>query len=420
MAWIIAVGLLARGIFFFSTPILEDDYYRYLWDGAVTASGINPYSYSPDEALEPPDESGGSEIGERARLGALAAESGNVAERINHPRLRTIYPPVAQGAFALSYSLKPWSLTAWRAVLLLFDVATMLLVLAILRSLGLPLVWVLIYWWNPLLIRETINGAHMDVIAIPFALAAMLLAIRSRFLLASASLALAMGAKLWPATLAPILLRPLLKNPKKLAAALCIIAVAGAAMFVPIYAGGLDKDSGFTAYGKGWEMNDALFMVFVSASRGFMKIVGIEPGNAQIAARGIVLLLICAWVGLLARGKIESGIDLGEKCLFIAAAIFLLSPTQFPWYFIWVLPFLAIRPRASLLMFTALLPLHYLRFYFKARGDVGIFDNGIVWIEFVPVWLMLAWEFWRSRTSVLTPEPDFQKDQEDQKDMDAT
>ncbi|RMF61844.1 MAG: hypothetical protein D6748_00750, partial [Calditrichaeota bacterium] len=46
---ILLLGLVVRVLMFFSSPILEDDYYRYLWDGAVSANGFNPYQYSPAE-----------------------------------------------------------------------------------------------------------------------------------------------------------------------------------------------------------------------------------------------------------------------------------------------------------------------------------------------------------------------------------
>ena len=46
LLWAFVVGLLLRGITFFSEPVLEDDYYRYLWDGGVAAHGINPYRYA--------------------------------------------------------------------------------------------------------------------------------------------------------------------------------------------------------------------------------------------------------------------------------------------------------------------------------------------------------------------------------------
>ena len=51
-----------------------------------------------------------------AGLDELLHEAGVILERINYPGLTTVYPPVAQAAFALAYWLKPWSLDAWRLV----------------------------------------------------------------------------------------------------------------------------------------------------------------------------------------------------------------------------------------------------------------------------------------------------------------
>jgi len=34
---VIAIGIVLRVLMLFTAPILEDDYFRYLWDGAVTA-----------------------------------------------------------------------------------------------------------------------------------------------------------------------------------------------------------------------------------------------------------------------------------------------------------------------------------------------------------------------------------------------
>ena len=97
----------------FTAPILEDDYFRYLWDGAVTAKGINPYKYSPEQVME------GVDVPEE--LVALADESGDIIHGINHPHLRTIYPPVAQAFFAISNLLGPWSLTTWKIILIVID-----------------------------------------------------------------------------------------------------------------------------------------------------------------------------------------------------------------------------------------------------------------------------------------------------------
>ena len=49
MFTIVAAGIVFRLILLFSDPIEEIDLYRYLWDGAVTTTGVNPYRYSPEQ-----------------------------------------------------------------------------------------------------------------------------------------------------------------------------------------------------------------------------------------------------------------------------------------------------------------------------------------------------------------------------------
>lgn len=392
MVWAIAVGIGLRICMIGSTPILEDDYYRYLWDGAVTANGVNPYSFAPSQILE-----GDRNPGEiPAVLFELAEDSGVVVSRVNHPHVRTIYPPVAQAAFALAHILHPWSLFSWRMVLLLFDMGTFVLIILILRTLGLPLLCSVVYWWNPIVIKETFNSGHMDVLVLPFVLGAILLSIKKRRLSSVVSLALAVGVKVWPIALLPLILRPLWGKPKLVLAALLLFGFLVSLMFIPIYLGGLESDSGFVAYGQRWEMNDALFMIFIWGAKVFSKVVGIFSGQEKLIARAVALLLLAAWIGWLARHRFEDNANFCERCLFAIAGIFLLSPAQYPWYYIWMVPLLAIRPRLSLLLWTALLPLYYLRFYFHAHDDVRIFDHGIVWLEHVPVWGLLIWEWYRN------------------------
>ena len=70
----------------------------------------------------------------------------------------------------------------------------------------------------------------------------------------------------------------------------------------------------------------------------------------------------------------------------------MLSPTQFPWYAMWLLPLLAVTPRRSILLLYVTLPLYYLWYYYEPRGKVEFFDNVIVWVEFLPVWVWILWD----------------------------
>ena len=175
-------GLAARAILFASEPVLEDDYQRYLWDGAVTAHGLNPYAVAPEDAQAAEADT---------PLGRLAAQSGSVLERIRYEVLRTIYPPVAQGAFAFAHWLEPWSLTAWRATCLGLEIATVSLLILLLRDLGRSPLWSALYWWNPIAIKEIVNSAHMEAVVLPLLLLALVLAARRRTLMATLGLALA-------------------------------------------------------------------------------------------------------------------------------------------------------------------------------------------------------------------------------------
>lgn len=383
--FMLGVGVMLRGLLCFSTPMLEDDYWRYLWDGAVLAHGQSPYAHAPQEFLA----TAGS--ADSSLLPSVARDGHAVLERINHPALRTIYPPLAQVAFAAAHWLSPWSLGAWRCVLLLFDAATLALLLLLLRQLQLPAIWATIYWWNPLFVLEIVNAAHMDVLALPLVLAALLLTVRGRPLRGIAFMSLAVGMKVWPVLLLPLLFRPLLATPRRLVSGVALATGILSLIAWPAVRGVLGASSGFAAYAGRWEMNDALFMGLLYGVRHLAACLGLS-GSAAGIARGTTLVLLAAWLLWLARRPVTSAADLSERMLLIVAGLFLLSPTQFPWYGLWMLPLLVVRPRRSLLLLMVFLSLYHLRFYCDARDRVYVFDDGLVWLEYIPVWGLLLWE----------------------------
>lgn len=387
--WIVAVGIALRVIMIPSVPILEDDYFRYLWDGAVAAHGENPYRHAPAE-IRP----GAEDL--PCSLRRLTPEAEPTLRHINHPHLRTIYPPAAQVVFAISYFIKPWSLIAWRLVLSVFDAAALVLLVLILRSLGLSPLWITVYWWNPLCVKEIVNSAHLDVIILPFVLATVWTAVLRKYLSAAFLLAIATGIKLWPLILLPVVCAPLLRSPRRLIAPMATYGILTGLIMLPVFLTGLGEDSGFTAYGKTWEMNDALYMLILW---GVQSIIGLFSfaWNAQEAARVIVGAILGLWILWLFRRPSADAVETWDRALLTTAGLFLLSPTQFPWYYLWVIPFLAVRPRWSLLLLSALLPLYYLRFFFQAADKVNIFDYGIVWLEYVPVWALIILEWARGR-----------------------
>lgn len=368
---ILVAGLFMRLLQFTAEPALEDDYQRYLWDGAVTAHSLNPYTLSPDQAKEADPSI--------FQIGRLGVESGLVLDRVNHPHLRTIYPPVAQAAFALSYIIGPWSIDAWRLVILFFDLATVALLLLLLNDLGRSPLWVSLYWWNPIAVKELFNAGHMEAVVIPLVLGGLALAVRKRPIAATASLTLAAGAKLWPVILLPLVWRSLMHAPRKLLIAVGIAALGLALFAWPILSAGLDPASGFVAYASKWKTNSALFPA-------------LESLTSPMVARAMVAMLLAIIIGWQCRTAASNPQELTRRALIIISALFLLSPAQFPWYFLWVLPLLCIAPVPGLLVLTATLPLYYTAFYFLARGDTETFPATIVWLIWLPAWGLLLWQ----------------------------
>jgi len=216
-------AIVFRGILLSSEPIQEVDIYRYLWDGTATAGGVNPFRYSPEQVLRadpsqslPPD---------LEQLVALRDRSGPLAEvlgRIHYGELITVYPPVSQAVFAVPSRIAPASSTVFqrvvmmKATLLLFDVATIVFVLILLRITGRHVGWSIVYAWSPLVLKEFANSGHLDAIAVCFATASvacwthgMLVkgTLRSSTWLGAAGLLLgiATAAKLYPIVLLPVL-----------------------------------------------------------------------------------------------------------------------------------------------------------------------------------------------------------------------
>ena len=390
LAIVIAAGLAQRLIMMATEPALEIDWARYLWDGAMTANGHNPYALAPAEIdklmMSDP----------RARLAAPAEA---LIARISYPEYRTVYPPVAQAAFALAHLIEPFSLRAWRLVCFSGEIVTLCLLLRLLAETGRPPLWVAIYWLHPLVAKELINSAHMEAVLVPFVLAALLLAIRGWSLASIAALGLAAGVKLWPLMLAPLLLAPMLAAPFRLAAAAMLLLGVLAVLAAPVVAGGLGETSGFIAYATHWKTNSALFPLLERGAVMLTAPFGVSTEMAGRLLRALLALAVLALAIWLARRPMRTAADLTRGAFLIVSALVLLSPAQFPWYVIWVLPLVAVHPSAGWLLAAALVPMYYAAFHFHARDTYGIYRDWIVWAIWLPVWLTLLREALNGRRS---------------------
>lgn len=384
---IFLIGFVARGIMLFSEPVLEDDYQRYLWDGGVLAAGLDPYLYSPKTVLE-----GGAPF----QFTQLHDNAYPIVERINHPELRTIYPPGAEGAFALAHFISPWSLTAWRGLILVMEGLSFLLAFGMLSHFGRHFSWITLYWWNPLVIKELINSAHMEAVLMPLLLGGLYLMLVRRLMSSSLLIALATSVKFWPALLLPLIWRQMLGQPLKLLLSFLIALLIGGVTVWPYLSSGLNESSGLVAYAQNWTTNSFIFPLIEMSIGALLSMTDVARDTPFIA-RGAVGLFLIFMLFYFIRHDRQTGDEIFHHAFRLCLLIFLLSPAQFPWYFLWVAPFLPFYPLAALCLMVPMMSVYYFGFYLMVHDLDETWRFPLVAMSWILPLMLLLFEFKRAK-----------------------
>ena len=417
---LIVLGLLFRAAIMPAQQIQEDDVYRYLWDGKVFAHNINPYKFAPEEVtrlkemlIQDPeafeqsyDTQSAAKLSQLFDLKWESPETLVYQERINHPGVATIYPPLAQMMFRLANQIKPDSIITLRLLFLAFDLVALMFIVLTLHALGMNRLWAMVYFWCPLVIKETFNSTHLDIIGIAMLCGTLYCVVQRRFFSANAFLALSVVGKLYPAVLLPLIIKQQwLAGDSKIEnrwvrCGLSILLFSGlvAFFYMPFLADGLQNFSGLKAYATRWQQNDSIFAILAWFFGLFAESNGPVPFSydlpsllAKITVACLLGLVMLYLLFLRKEPKNPEPRAVLEPLFIIMALVFLVSPVQNPWYLCWVVPFLCIFPWRAGILLTGLVGLYYLDFYFDYQ-DINQYAPWIPWFEYIPFYLFLIWE----------------------------
>ena len=333
-ATLVAFSIAFRAILLWTQPVLSDDIYRYVWDGRVQAAGLSPYLYAP----------------EAPELSHLRDDA--IYPRINRPWARTIYPPAAQWLFRGIYAAKPDSVLFLKGTIVAFDLLTILLLLTLLRLLKLPAGRAIIYAWNPLVVFELAGSGHLDGLMLPFLLLCLIFWERKRHGVAGISLGVAAAIKLYPALLIPALVRR--HGPRAFLAAATVVGLLylpfvwtagqGVLGFLPTYL--TDPGERFNSGPGGLAAYN----------------LGLLSSHPMQVAYGVLALALLA-VSL--RGMRTEDKDLGAtvaEVLLMFGTFVTFAQTVHPWYLLWILPLLAIRPSVCWLYLSGAIAISYVKY----------------------------------------------------------
>lgn len=324
--WIAAIAFRLCGVP--ATPILEEDHHRFLWDGFVFAQTGNPYATAPadwfaDARVPDPFQA--------------------VLDQVNHPDVPTIYGPLTQTGFLASHLVAPAALWPWKLLLLLADLA---LLFMLPRIAGGPMAIhaAAFVALCPLSIFETAFNAHPDALGVALLAGALLARTAGRGIWLGALCGAAVAAKMFAVLLVPFLLWRRSRSAW-LAGALTVLAC-----YLPFWLQGTTADlAGLRAFARDWEFN----------SSGYALLAWwLGPAPARVTA---ALLFVALWLAAFVHAsRLTDHATLLPPGLFIFAAFFLLSPVFNPWYALWLLPFVALRPTPAGITLLAAVSLSYL------------------------------------------------------------
>ena len=249
-------AILFRLVGVIGYPVLEDDIYRFLWDGRMLVETGSPYGVIPADFFS----------------AELPARFDIILDRINHPDVATIYGPVNQWLFGLSYLIAPGQVWPLQLIFALADIA----LIAVLLKLA-PVPYVMLYAWSPLIVKEFAFTAHPDVFGALFMMVAVWAHRYNRWIVAAVSLALAVGVKIFALILVPILLRWRIKS-------WVIFSLAAVVIAWPLGIVDAWLPGGLGAMASGWLFNAPVYRLLSGvAPLAFIKV-------------GLLLLFIAAWL----------------------------------------------------------------------------------------------------------------------------
>ena len=294
---VLVVALVLRVIFLPGTPTLTDDFYRYQWDGRVQQAGFNPYRHAPHDS----------------RLDGVDFSDRN---RINHPELRTVYPPLAEATF-YGVAAAGGGVLSFKLLFGAFD---------LLAAAG---VWWLagakrrtaatvLYLLCPAVIVQTWGAAHLEIVAVSLVLLAAAALLRGRDLQAGLLLGLAVAFRVTPAAL---LVPALLGGRTKPARFLAGLVPAVVVPYVPYLLSGGASGS-LLESGTGWTGGALLFTLMAKL---------VEPAAARLLCLA-VFLVGAVWIARSLQGPARTArafawtMTLLVVCLPVVHAWYWLGP----------------------------------------------------------------------------------------------
>jgi len=378
---VVVLGLVLAAVWhilFLRVPAgADDDVHRYVWDGRLQRLGYNPYIVVPNDP---------------AVRGLHTPETRN----LNNPDLPSPYPPGAQLFFRAVTAIRE-STFALKVAFVVCEFAIVFVLLDVLRFSQQGAHLVLAFAWNPLLAIEVAGSGHIDIVGSLLLLVSAAALVRRWQATATVAFGLAIAMKFLPIVLLPLYWKRVRVRDAALA------AVVVGLLYVPFLHHGRIPIGSLGTYVQTFRFNGP---VFAALDR-------VAPPQLLVTLAVLVGLVTATWLRIAApdwsphglsgssqkvlpdadrnhasqrtlttedtefhRGgatvfPVRKSVSPAVQAFAFAwpmAAALLCAPAVFPWYLLWLLPFLTSASTLLIIVWTESIMLTYVQWHLRALG----------------------------------------------------
>lgn len=321
-------------------PGADDDIHRYVWDGRVQRLGYNPYIVVPDDP-------------------AVRWMHTSETRDLNNPEVPSPYPPGAELFFRAVTAIRE-STFALKIAFVLCDFAIAIVLLDILRRTGQGDHWVLAFAWHPLLATEVAGSGHVDIVGVLLLLVSAAALVRRWRAVAAIALGLAAAVKFLP-----IVLLPLYWNRIRIRDAALAAATVGF-LYVPFLNNRRIPIGSLGTYVQRFRFNDPVF-------------AALERFVAPQVVAGLAVLagfLTAMWM------RRKSAERFSGDFAWPMTASLLCAPVVYPWYMLWLLPFMRSTSAVPIMIWTvSIIPTYYV-WHLRTLGQAWAAPTWIMALEY--------------------------------------
>ena len=342
---VVVIGLVLAAVwhllFLRLPPGPDDDVHRYVWDGRVQRFGYNPYIVVPSDPA----------------LGALHTPE---TRTLNNAYLPSPYPPGAQLLFRAVTAVHE-STFALKVAFLVCDFSIVFVLLDVLRRSGQGEHWVLAYAWHPLLATEVAGSGHIDIVGALLLLVSFAALGRRWRAVAALAFGLAVAMKLLPIVLLPLYWKRVRVRDGALAA---VVVGLLCVPFIDLKHGRIPIGS-LGTYVHSFRFNDPAFAMLERVA------------SPELVAGLTVLVGFLSAVWLRRESATSS-----DAFAWPMAASLLCAPVVYPWYMLWLLPFLRSASTVPIMIWTvSIIPTYYV-WHLRSLGHPWILPGWIMLLEY--------------------------------------